>query len=157
MSEAAAGEAVEICEDWSVEPGAARRVLVQGRALAVFNVAGEFHVTDDTCTHEEASLSEGWIDDGVIEFDIAFSPDERFMYVADGMNERVHVVDRESLAVRTSFGIGGRQPSGFRELGNIVVDEEGNIYTGEDGQGRRIHGSSAPVGQVMATALPCST
>jgi len=59
MSEAAASAAVEICEDWSVEPGSARRVLVQGRALAVFNVAGEFHVTDDTCTHGFASLAEG--------------------------------------------------------------------------------------------------
>lgn len=52
-------EAVEVCEDWSVEPGAVRRVVVQGRALAVFNVAGEFHVTDDTCTHGFASLAEG--------------------------------------------------------------------------------------------------
>jgi hypothetical protein len=70
--------------------------------------------------------------------DIAFSPDERFIYVADGMNERVHIVDREALTVLTSFGVGGRQPSEFRELGRVVVDDEGNIYTGEDGQGRRI-------------------
>lgn len=52
-------EAVEICEDWSVEPGSARRVAVGGRTLAVFNVAGEFHVIDDTCTHGFASLCEG--------------------------------------------------------------------------------------------------
>jgi NHL repeat len=70
--------------------------------------------------------------------DIAFSPDERFMYVADGMNERVHIVDRESLTVLTSFGVGGRQPGEFRELGSIDVDEDGNIYTAEDGQGRRV-------------------
>jgi carbazole 1,9a-dioxygenase ferredoxin component len=55
----AVAEAVEICEDWSVEPGTGRRVVVQGRALAVFNVEGEFHVTDDTCTHGFASLSGG--------------------------------------------------------------------------------------------------
>jgi len=52
-------EAVEVCEEWSVEPGTARRVVVQGRALAVFNVDGDFRVTDDTCTHGFASLSGG--------------------------------------------------------------------------------------------------
>jgi nitrite reductase/ring-hydroxylating ferredoxin subunit len=52
-------ELVEICEDWSVEPGTARRVEVNGRALAVFNVDGGFHVTDDTCTHGFASLAGG--------------------------------------------------------------------------------------------------
>lgn len=70
--------------------------------------------------------------------DIAFSPDQRFMYVADGMNERVHIVHRESLTWLTSFGIGGRQPGEFKELGRIAVDAAGNIYTGEDGQGRRV-------------------
>ena len=29
------------------------------QALAVFNVGGRFHVTDDTCTHGFASLAEG--------------------------------------------------------------------------------------------------
>ncbi len=58
---AATGDAdlVEVCEEWSVEPGTGRRVTVGGRALAVFNVDGTFHVTDDTCTHGFASLSEG--------------------------------------------------------------------------------------------------
>jgi nitrite reductase/ring-hydroxylating ferredoxin subunit len=57
---------VEVCEDWSVEPGTARRVTVNGRALAVFNVAGEFYVTDDTCTHGFASLAEGRLEGHVI-------------------------------------------------------------------------------------------
>jgi nitrite reductase/ring-hydroxylating ferredoxin subunit len=52
-------EAVEVCEDWSVEPGTVRRVVVAGRRLAVYNVEGVFHATDDTCTHGFASLSEG--------------------------------------------------------------------------------------------------
>jgi YVTN family beta-propeller protein len=70
--------------------------------------------------------------------DIAFSPDGDYMYVADGMNERVVILDTETLTVQTTFGVGGRQPSEFRELGNIVVDAAGNVFTGEDGQGRRI-------------------
>ena len=56
----------EICEDWSVEPGMVRRVTIAGRRLAVYNVDGEFHVTDDTCTHGFASLSEGTLEGHVI-------------------------------------------------------------------------------------------
>ena len=29
--------------------------------LAVFNLAGVFQVTDDTCTHGDASLADGWV------------------------------------------------------------------------------------------------
>lgn len=35
--------------------------------IAVFNDDGTFWALDDTCSHEKASLSEGWIEDGVIE------------------------------------------------------------------------------------------
>jgi nitrite reductase/ring-hydroxylating ferredoxin subunit len=35
--------------------------------IAVYNVGGEFFATDDTCTHEVSSLSEGYVDGDVIE------------------------------------------------------------------------------------------
>ena len=72
--------------------------------------------------------------------DIAFSPDsdQRFIYVADGMNERVAILERESLVFQTSFGVGGRYPSHFRQLGGVAVDAMGNVYTAENGQGRRV-------------------
>lgn len=35
--------------------------------IAIFNDGGEFFALDDTCSHEEASLSDGWLDDGVVE------------------------------------------------------------------------------------------
>ncbi|SFI78169.1 MULTISPECIES: bifunctional 3-phenylpropionate/cinnamic acid dioxygenase ferredoxin subunit [Microbacterium] len=35
--------------------------------IALFNDDGEFFALDDTCSHEDASLSEGWIEDGVVE------------------------------------------------------------------------------------------
>jgi DNA-binding beta-propeller fold protein YncE len=73
-------------------------------------------------------------------WDIAFSPDrgQRFLYVADGMNERIYIVDRETLAVRTSFGTGGRYPSHFLAVGSVAVDAQGNVYTGEDEEGKRL-------------------
>ncbi|HWK20154.1 MAG TPA: non-heme iron oxygenase ferredoxin subunit [Microbacteriaceae bacterium] len=35
--------------------------------VAVVYTGGEYFALDNTCTHEEASLAEGWIEDGIIE------------------------------------------------------------------------------------------
>ena len=68
-----------ICKVTDVDPGAVKRVGVEGLPpLAVYNVGGRFYVTDDTCTHGKASLSEGYVEGTLIEcpwhggrFDIA--------------------------------------------------------------------------------------
>ena len=43
------------------------RVEAAGLTVAVFNVDGQFYVTDDSCTHGPGSLSEGFIDGDVVE------------------------------------------------------------------------------------------
>ncbi len=58
---------IELCSTDEVAPGAALKVETEGLTLAVFNVAGEFFVTDDLCTHGPGSLSEGYLEDDVIE------------------------------------------------------------------------------------------
>jgi len=35
--------------------------------IAVFNDGGSYFALDDTCTHEETSLAEGWVEDGTVE------------------------------------------------------------------------------------------
>jgi p-cumate 2,3-dioxygenase ferredoxin component len=41
--------------------------LPDGTTVALYNLHGAFYVTDDTCTHENASLSgEGMIEDGTV-------------------------------------------------------------------------------------------
>jgi len=64
-----AGEAkrLELCSADDVAPGAALKVEIEDMALAVFNVDGQFYVTDDACTHGPGSLSEGYIEDDVVE------------------------------------------------------------------------------------------
>ena len=42
-----------------IAPGTARRVIVDGRPIALINVGGTFYALGDTCSHEEASLSDG--------------------------------------------------------------------------------------------------
>jgi nitrite reductase/ring-hydroxylating ferredoxin subunit len=58
---------LELCSADEVAPGNALRVETEGLALAVFNVDGDFYVTDDQCTHGPGLLSEGYIEDDVVE------------------------------------------------------------------------------------------
>ena len=59
---------VSVCKTTDVEPGTSLRVEIDGLpALAVFNVDNEFFVIDDTCTHGDASLCDGEIEDGQVE------------------------------------------------------------------------------------------
>jgi nitrite reductase/ring-hydroxylating ferredoxin subunit len=42
-------------------------VTLGSRQIAFYNVGGEIFATDNICTHAHACLSEGWLEDGVIE------------------------------------------------------------------------------------------
>ena len=73
-------------------------------------------------------------------WDLAFStdPQQKFIYVADGKNDHIYVIDRQSLELLTSFGAGGRQPGMFMAVHSIAVDSKGNIYTTETYTGKRL-------------------
>ncbi len=88
---------------------------------------------------KEAFIEKQTLGSGSV-WDIAFSrdPQQRFLYVADGENDRVHIVDRATLKVLTSFGEGGRQPGEFYGVHSIATDLEGNIYTTETYRGQRV-------------------
>jgi nitrite reductase/ring-hydroxylating ferredoxin subunit len=58
---------IELCSTDEVAPGSAIRVENGDLILAVYNLDGEFYVTDDTCTHGPGSLSEGYIEDDIVE------------------------------------------------------------------------------------------
>jgi 3-phenylpropionate/trans-cinnamate dioxygenase ferredoxin component len=49
-----------------IPPGEMKAVEIEGTPVALYNVNGEFFATCDTCSHEEASLAEGWLDDDVV-------------------------------------------------------------------------------------------
>jgi hypothetical protein len=69
--------------------------------------------------------------------DIAFDPEQRYIFMADGVNEMVKIVLRGSLKMVTAFGAGGRQPGQFNGLNSIATDSKGNIYTAE-AEGKRV-------------------
>jgi DNA-binding beta-propeller fold protein YncE len=77
--------------------------------------------------------------DGAL-FDIAFSkdPGQKYLYVSDGSNQKIHILDRATLEVLTSFGDGGRQPGEFYAVHSIATDSKGNLFTTETYRGQRL-------------------
>lgn len=73
-------------------------------------------------------------------WDIAFSKDkdQKYIFLADGKNEHVYVMDRASLEILTMFGDGGRQPGQWFAVHSIATDSKGNIFTTETYEGKRI-------------------
>jgi DNA-binding beta-propeller fold protein YncE len=73
-------------------------------------------------------------------WDIAFSRDaqQKYIFMADGVNEKVRVIDRQTLQVLTVFGDGGRQPGSFYGVHSIATDSKGNVYTTETYEGKRV-------------------
>ena len=58
---------LELCSVDEVAEGEAIRVEKEGLQLAVFNLNGQFYVTDDLCTHGPGLLHEGYIDGDIVE------------------------------------------------------------------------------------------
>jgi len=83
---------------------------------------------------EEASRSSG------SSFDLVFSndPQQKYFYLADGTNDQVLTVERESGKVITGFGRPGRFAGEFLVLHNIGIDSKGNLYTTETYEGKRV-------------------
>ena len=71
--------------------------------------------------------------------DLDFSPDQTFVYVADGANQKVWILRRDQLRVVGSFGERGPSAGQFATtLHDLTVDSTGNIYTGEAATGGRV-------------------
>src|SRR5471032_2839182 len=101
----------------------------QNNRIQVFKKDGTFV--------KEAFVSKTTTGDGSV-WDIAFSPDQRVLFVADGHDKKVWMLDRASLETIGSFGDGGRYPGRFYGVGSVAVDSKGNVYTGETYDGKRV-------------------
>ncbi|HEX7123763.1 MAG TPA: hypothetical protein VF178_15405 [Gemmatimonadaceae bacterium] len=108
---------------------------------------------------KERQIAPRTLGDGAV-WDIAFSrdPQQTYLYLADGKNERVYVIERQSLEILTTFGDGGRQPGQFFAVHSIATDSRGNIYTTETYEGKRVqkfvYRGMADVPRVQGTVWP---
>lgn len=94
--------------------------------------------TDGTFV-EEIFVKPNSLGDGSV-WDISFSPDEdqTFIYLADGTNRKIFIIERATLEILTNFGDGGRNPGQFFAVHGIATDSKGNIYTTETYEGKRL-------------------
>jgi DNA-binding beta-propeller fold protein YncE len=118
------------CADLSAD----RMLYVCDRAadrLQVFTPEGKF-VKEAFFDKDTKASGSAW--------DIAFSkdPQQKYIFMADGMNDKVHIIDRQTLQELTTFGDGGRQPGQFFGVHSIATDSKGNIYTTETWEGKRL-------------------
>jgi DNA-binding beta-propeller fold protein YncE len=88
---------------------------------------------------KEAIVAPSTLGSGSV-WDAAFSrdPGQKYLYVADGANDKVHILDRVSLNELTAFGDGGRQPGLFYAVDGIATDSKGNLFTIETFEGKRL-------------------
>jgi len=73
-------------------------------------------------------------------WDLVFSsdPEQKYFFLADGTNDEVRKVDRESGKVISSFGRPGRYAGEFLYVHNIGIDSKGNLFTTEVMSGKRV-------------------
>ena len=55
-------EFVKVCQTGDVRPGSGKSIEVDGKAVAIFNVDGNFYALNDTCGHRGGPLGEGELD-----------------------------------------------------------------------------------------------
>src|SRR6185503_5446131 len=102
--------------------------------IQVFQKDGKF-VKEGIVSKETKGATVGGQFGGVSSFgsawDIAFSNDaqQRFVFVADGHDKKVLIVQRDTLTEVGSLGDGGRQPGRFLAVGSLATDSRGNLYT----------------------------
>ena len=81
---------------------------------------------------KEAFLARATLAMGSV-WDLTFSrdPQQRFVFVPDGTNQKVWILDRATLTVVGEFGRGGRNAGYFGWVHNLALDSRGNVYTSE--------------------------
>jgi hypothetical protein len=88
---------------------------------------------------KEAFVSKTTTGEGSVwDLDFSNDPQQRLIFVADGQDQKVFVLQRETLEVVSNFGAGGRWPGAFFGVGRVAVDSKGNVFTGETFEGKRV-------------------
>ncbi len=57
---------IKVATTNELAPGQAKKVEVNGKTIALFNLGGSYHAIDNTCTHRGGPLSEGDVDGQVV-------------------------------------------------------------------------------------------
>lgn len=72
--------------------------------------------------------------------ELVFSPDpeQKFIYMVDGVNNELRIIERATNETLGRVGRPGRFAGQFHVVHNIAVDRQGNVYTTEVNTGQRV-------------------
>ncbi|HEY6820850.1 MAG TPA: hypothetical protein VI321_02425 [Burkholderiales bacterium] len=82
---------------------------------------------------EPQTLQNGSVWDLVLSED----PAQKYIFIADGANNQMLVLDRADGTVLSRFSRPGRMAGEVKWVHNLAIDSRGNLYTAEVGTGRR--------------------
>jgi hypothetical protein len=99
--------------------------------LQIFTLEGKF-------VNEVQVMPESRSDGSTWDVDFSKDPEQKYLFLADGRNQKVHIFDRKSMVELTNFGSGGHYPGEWYSLHSIALDSHGNLYTTETYEGRRV-------------------
>jgi DNA-binding beta-propeller fold protein YncE len=108
----------------------------QGDRVQVFDKMGNFQrniwIRTGTATLPDRRGSAWWAE-------FSRDPEQKYLYVMNGRNEQVHLLDHASGEILTSFGRPGHQLGNFTHGHSLAVDSSGSLYVAETNYGRRVH------------------
>jgi len=104
--------------------------------IQVFRLDGTF--VREVFVNRDTLQNEGTVHN----FSLSRDPQQRYLFVADGSNKVLLVLDRATLALLSSFGgQGGHNARQFFHLHSLASqpDSQGNLYVGEVNEGQRYY------------------
>jgi hypothetical protein len=97
--------------------------------IQVFRKDGTF-VSEVQVAKETVATGSTW--------DLDFTPDQKFLLVADGANQKIWIVERATMTVVGSFGRAGHSAGQILWTNGIAVDSKGDVFTAEVTGGNRV-------------------
>jgi DNA-binding beta-propeller fold protein YncE len=115
------------------------RITNDGLVYVCDRVNNRIQVFQKTCTFVRNFSSTGQRSATDRRGTLILSPDnrQRWLYNADGENNKIWILERLSGLFGDSFGRNGRSAGQFHWVHNLAVDSRGNIYTAEVDTGKR--------------------
>jgi hypothetical protein len=83
---------------------------------------------------EPATAGNGSVWDIVLSRD----PQQKWLFLADGRNNQVLTLERDTGAVQGTLGRPGRYAGEFHWVHDLAIDSRGNLYAGEVDNGKRV-------------------
>ena len=108
----------------------------QGDRVQVFDKMGNFKrniwIRNGTPTLPDRRGTAWWLE-------FSRDPEQKYLFVMNGRNEQVHILDHASGEILSSFGRPGHQLGNFTHGHSLALDSKSNLFVAETNYGRRVN------------------